>query len=194
MHLAKFLNSHRSASRIFLPAQPRSALADLGIQIVQSRVNPRLVRPAFAPAELRLASRLVRRLPAEAWRRRASIIVPVICGAGYAGFHFAPLTNERAERREAHSTNQRLSASHPITLGASPLDASLRRLCASEPYFRGRTGPLGPLIPAASAAVHPSLVQPLKAAPRSWSGRLPEASRTCGYEPRAQAPHPVPLA
>ena len=49
----------------------------------------------------------------------------------------------------------------------------------------------GPLIPAASATVRPHRVQPLKAAPRSWSGRLPEASRTRGYEPRraGAAPH-----
>src|SRR5215207_4769709 len=35
-------------------------------------------------------------------------------------------------------------------------------------------------------------VQPLKAAPRSRSGRLPGASRTDACEASAQAPHPAP--
>ncbi len=35
----------------------------------------------------------------------------------------------------------------------------------------------------AFAHVRPHRVQPSKAAPRSWSGRLPKASRTEGYEP-----------
>ena len=37
-------------------------------------------------------------------------------------------------------------------------------------------------------------VQPSKAAPRSWSGRLPEASRTGVCETPARAPHPAPPA
>jgi hypothetical protein len=39
------LKSQRSAPRILCAGAPRSALADLGIQIFQSRVNSRLVRP-----------------------------------------------------------------------------------------------------------------------------------------------------
>jgi hypothetical protein len=45
-------------------------------------------------------------------------------------------------------------------------------------------GALPHLIPQAFARVRPVRVQPSKAAPRSWSGRLPKASRTRGHEPR----------
>jgi hypothetical protein len=51
--------------------------------------------------------------------------------------------------------------------------------------------PPGSLHPGAFATLHVRRVQPLKAAPRSWGGRLPGASRRQGYEPRPQAP-PLP--
>ena len=47
---------------------------------------------------------------------------------------------------------------------------------------RDRASGRGHLIQAAFAALHPRLVQPLKAAPRSWSGRRPGASRRRGCE------------
>ena len=60
------------------------------------------------------------------------------------------------------------------------------------PCFRARLAerssrPLAGQLPPPLAS---RLVQPFKAAPRSWGGRLPEASRRRGYEPRPQAPHP----
>ena len=72
-------------------------------------------------------------------------------------------------------------------------DASRRTAAATLHLGTVLPGPDGAhssaLIPQAFARVHPDRVQPLKAAPRSWSGRLPEASRARGYESRAQAPH-----
>jgi hypothetical protein len=44
----------------------------------------------------------------------------------------------------------------------------------------------------AFARFRPLRVQPFKADPRRGAGRLPEASRVRGYEPRPQAPHPIP--
>jgi hypothetical protein len=49
-----------------------------------------------------------------------------------------------------------------------------------------------PLVPQAFARVHPAHVQPRRAAPHSRDGRLPDASRTRGCEPRAQAPRHDP--
>ncbi len=60
----------------------------------------------------------------------------------------------------------------------SPDGAPSRLFCP-----RDRASGRGHLIQAAFAALHPRLVQPLKAAPRSWSGqRRPGASRRRGCE------------
>ena len=53
---------------------------------------------------------------------------------------------------------------------------------------------LAPFIRPAFARLRPRLVQPFKAVPLSRDGRLPGASRRRGYEPRPQAPHPLPLS
>ncbi len=55
-----------------------------------------------------------------------------------------------------------------------------------------RQGHNGAPVWQAFARLRPHRVQPLKAEPRSGPGRLPEASRVRGYEPRPQAPHPAP--
>ena len=74
-----------------------------------------------------------------------------------------------------------------------PAALHLRLFCPSGPCFRARTEALRPtVIRAAFAALHPRLVQPLKAAGLSAGGRLPGASRHRGYEPQRRAPHPVP--
>ena len=70
---------------------------------------------------------------------------------------------------------------------------SIAAFLSPGPCFRARTEGLAANgIQAAFAALHPRHVQPLKAAPRSWSGRRPGASRRRGCEPRPRAPHPAP--
>ena len=68
---------------------------------------------------------------------------------------------------------------------------SVKRLfCPRDRNFRVRDGGLfAPFIQQASARFRPHRVQPSKAAGRRAGGRLPEASRERGYEPRPQAPH-----
>ena len=59
---------------------------------------------------------------------------------------------------------------------------------------RGRASGRGPcVIRPAFACLHPSRPADKAAEPRSGPGRLPEASRVRGCEPRPQAPHPTPL-
>ena len=65
----------------------------------------------------------------------------------------------------------------PLRQARSPHGAPSRLFCP-----RDRASGRGHLIQAAFAALHPRLVQPLKAAPRSWSGRRPGASRRHGCE------------
>jgi len=77
--------------------------------------------------------------------------------------------------------------------GCAPSGAPLRLFCPRDRIFRVRDGGLfALLIRRASARLRPHRVQPSKAAGRRAGGRLPEASRVRGYEPRPQAPHPVP--
>jgi hypothetical protein len=79
--------------------------------------------------------------------------------------------------------------------GRAPLGAPSRRFCTPGPRYQGTDGGLfGHLIPEAFVSVRPFPVQPSKADPRSWVGRLPGASRTCACEAQARAPHPVPLS
>ncbi len=93
--------------------------------------------------------------------------------------------NEGAERREALPKSRAFQRARPITQGAR---LSTLRLGDFAP--RGRAS--GPGRAAAFAAVCPVRVQPLKAAPRSWSGRRPEASRTCACEARGAGAAPSP--
>jgi hypothetical protein len=65
----------------------------------------------------------------------------------------------------------------PLRQARSPHGAPSRLFCP-----RDRASGRGHLIQAAFAALHPRLVQPSKAAPRSWSGRRPGASRRRGCE------------
>ncbi len=57
-----------------------------------------------------------------------------------------------------------------------------RRSTCGFSVRRDRASGRGHRIQAAFAALHPRRVQPLKAAPRSWSGRRPGASRRRGCE------------
>jgi hypothetical protein len=74
--------------------------------------------------------------------------------------------------------------------GASPSSAPPRLFCPRGRASGRRRGPCGPQIRQAFARLRPRRVQPSKAVPLSRDGRLPEASRCRGYEPRQQAPHP----
>ena len=66
-------------------------------------------------------------------------------------------------------------------------------LCPRGRSFRAGAGASWPPISRpAFASLCTRRVQPLKADPRSGTGRLPGASRGRGYEPRTQAPRPAP--
>jgi hypothetical protein len=83
----------------------------------------------------------------------------------------------------------------PLAKARAPLGAPSRLFCPRDRIFRMRDGGLfALLIQRASARFRPHRVQPSKAAGRRAGGRLPEASRERGYEPRPQAPHPTPLS
>src|SRR5260221_6602180 len=82
------------------------------------------------------------------------------------------------ERRAAQPAVQRLAALTCLWRGTF---ATRRPPCGFS-VRRGRASGRGYGIQAACAALHPRLVQPLKAAPRSWSGRRPGASRRRGCE------------
>jgi hypothetical protein len=112
----------------------------------------------------------------------------------------APRVVRGMERREAQHRYRRVTVPpqrRAKPQRAPPCGAPRRRFWAKAPLFRARDPGRGlatrPFIPEAYAAVHPLLVQPLKAGPRSWPGRLAQASRTHGCEPRARAPHLIPL-
>ncbi len=88
-----------------------------------------------------------------------------------------------AEAREwsAVRRNQRVQRLAALTCLC---DRHVRHTALHRRLFcpRDRASGRGHLIQAAFAALHPRLVQPLKAAPRSWSGRRPGASRRRGCE------------
>jgi hypothetical protein len=96
-----------------------------------------------------------------------------------------------AERRTKQSTPG--EARRALGEGHTPLGAPPRRFWASGPCFRGANGGLfAHLIPRLSPRSS-GPVQPSKAEPRSGPGRLPDASRVRGCEPRPRAPHqPAP--
>ena len=143
--------------------------------------------------------------------KQPSIIIPVLCGAGDAVIRIPLFASrvardaqyEGAERREALRTSPRLRANKWTQLAPLVSASALRLITPGARLTAHRCGGFAPrdrtsgpgrghqalLIPQAFARVHPDHVQPLKAAPHSWSGRLPEASRTRAYEARAQAPH-----
>ena len=111
-------------------------------------------------------------------------------GAEFSLPLFAPRTKcEGVERRKAQPLN-----SLPFgrrAFGARRLPALHRGFSVPGAVTSGRGREAAPSpIRAAFAALRPRRVQPLKAAPRSWGGRRPGASRGRGYEPRPQAPHP----
>ena len=125
------------------------------------------------------------------------------CGAGVprrggAYFSFPSLRGDGAP-----SGATVFSFAAPLSRGTrAPLGAPPGHACAVRAYLvaifvpgavlPGADGELfAPLIQAAFAALRPRRVQPFKAAPRSGSGRRPEASRARGYEPRPRAP-PLP--
>jgi hypothetical protein len=73
-----------------------------------------------------------------------------------------------------------------ICVDAAPLGAPLRRFFTSGPCFRARKAGCSPADPAAPAALLRTNVQPLKAAPRSWSGRRPRPPEmACEAHPQA---------
>ena len=79
--------------------------------------------------------------------------------------------------------------------GRAPRGAPSRLFCPRDRASGcRRVGSSPALIRAAFAALRPHRVQPSKAAGPRAGGRLPEASRERGYEPRPQAPHPLPLS
>ena len=123
--------------------------------------------------------------------RRARGIARILCGAGCAVvFRKAPAQDARGGAPKG-AIHFRLAAG-TLCEGRSPSGAP--RVAISVPGAvasgRGR-GPPGPPIRQAFARLRPRRVQPFKAVPRSGDGRLPEASRVRGYEPRPQAP-PLP--
>ena len=124
---------------------------------------------------------------------QAGVIARVLCGAEYAVFLslFPPGTTPRgwsAARR--FQPDHALRGVCVLDEGRAPRGAPSRRFQSSGPCFRAPTGGVPPaLIRAAFAALRPRRVQPLKAAGPSAGGRLPEASRERGCEPRPRAPH-----
>jgi hypothetical protein len=84
-----------------------------------------------------------------------------------------------------------------ICVDAAPVGAPLRRFWASGPYFRARMErsldyePLRPTCLGGFRRPSPCRVQPLKAAPRSWSGRLP-LPPGAWLRATPQAPHLAP--
>ena len=101
--------------------------------------------------------------------------------------------SEGTERREAHPFNARLARrEHPWRRVRAPR-RSIAAIFVPGAVLPGADGELfAPLIQAAFAALRQLRVQPSKADPRSGAGRLPEASRERGYEPRPQAPRLAP--
>jgi hypothetical protein len=111
----------------------------------------------------------------------------------FAGTSFPSGKARGMERREAQHQSAPFGAAR-FCESAHASQRSIAAICVLGTVLPGSDGGLfGPLIPRASARVRPSRVQPSKAAPRSWSGRLPEASRSRACEARPRAPHPVPL-
>ncbi len=83
----------------------------------------------------------------------------------------------------------------PCDRGKAPPGAPLAAFLSSDPFFRAgsdRSLAARSRIRRGFARLHPSHVQPLKAAPHSGGGRGPKASRARGYEPRPRAPPPAP--
>src|SRR5260221_3020858 len=103
----------------------------------------------------------------------------ILCrGPGEARLLSPPAKCEGMERRAAQPAVQRLAA---LTCLATGTFATRRSTCGFSVH-RDRASGRGHRIQAAFAALHPRRVQPLKAAPRSWSGRRPGASRKRGCE------------
>ncbi len=93
--------------------------------------------------------------------------------ARVAFFSFTPRNMRGMERREAQmwclAAGIRLRGEW-FSGSASPHGAPLRRFWARGPHFRVRTGAARP-DPAGFPRLHPVLVQPRTAEPRSWPGR-----------------------
>jgi hypothetical protein len=123
--------------------------------------------------------------------RKAKRHRPVFCSGDGCACLFLPRKPGGAERRPAHQQNSRHACEPACIAGlmrsgvdipardAAPSGAPLRRFWASGPYFRARMErsldyePLRPTCLGGFRRPSPCRVQPLKAAPRSWSGRLP---------------------
>ncbi len=113
-----------------------------------------------------------------------------------------PLFASRGSPRKARgwSAERRFIFESPPCGGRVPCDRHarhpalhLRRFVSLDPNFRfgsDRTFWVQSSIREAFAFLHPNAVQPLKAAPRSRSGRAPRASRKRGANPPAGAARP----
>ncbi len=101
-----------------------------------------------------------------------------------------PSKIEGMEHRAAHQSF-RPAAPPPGT--RAPLGAPSRLFCPRGRNFRTQTRGPRPLL---SGGLSPAFIRaacsPRRAAPRSWSGRLPGASRTDACEVSARAPRPTP--
>jgi hypothetical protein len=118
------------------------------------------------------------------------VIGPCFGQATGAPVFFCPGQNPRERSAERRTNNYATHEArvvararcvrrrHPVK-DAAPVGAPPRRFWASGPYFRARMGrsldyePLRPTCLGGFRRPSPHRVQPLKAAPRSWSGRLP---------------------
>jgi hypothetical protein len=141
------------------------------------------------------------------------LIVPGICFGARSPCLFSALgkseggeapTGAGAERRTRGppcgragllSGGDRRPKMRPETRAGAPFGASPRRLLAPRDRAsgdgRGAFAPPDPgRFPRRSSVPRPALPG---AAPRSWGGRRPEASRGHACEARPQAPHPAPL-
>jgi hypothetical protein len=178
----------------------KSAIADLRTNSADLRVNPGSVGRCPSPDQVR--GRLFETLAALAPQDEVEVVARSQCQTANAPparvllrrrvrLSFYPSKSEGAERRPAHQQNSRRACQPACIVGrmrsgvgipardAAPSGAPLRRFWASGPYFRARMGrspDYGPLRPTCLGGFRrpsPYRVQPLKAAPHSWSGRLP---------------------
>ena len=160
--------------------------------------HPAFRLSAGSPPEPVIGPRLAR----TRWRGRQVVIHRPysLCGPGQAVF-FAPLPGpffRPLDRSRGWSTEWRTSLQScraPLRGTRAPPGAPSAAFLSPGPYLPGaRRRTFALPIRQASARLRPHRVQPSKAAGRRAGGRLPEASREQGYEPRPQAPHPTPLS
>jgi hypothetical protein len=185
------------------PLPPPVIPAKAGIQLLLSKCWV----PAFAgttPSVL-----FVHRFNFQTADAKARVIARILCGAGYA-VTFAPSLRpsyapqaepEGMERRAAQPLAFRLAAGRVLRSTRSPLGAPCAAFLSPGPRFlvygpvrRASAAPLCGKATLRRTDDHWSIPSPANSSRSARSGARsgPEASRVRGYEPRPQAPHPLP--